>query len=697
YLRSLNTTTKRQYDALTEWRRKENDKFEQTKALITALRAENQELQVKVMTCADKEKELTQQVQSLEEAKAHLQRQKAMSDQRMFNVFKIAEEQGVKGLTQEDLGDDQDLSDASLHASISEKNQIIAKLEEALAGKEEMIAQLRTDVLKKDQEVAKCRDTTKQLLEDMEAQQKLKESIAEENRTLTKQIMQAEQKLHRQMQAVISTTRREIEAEQLYSTGAASAAAAGLRLEKNTDDNKENFSFPENVEDLLTIAKSLEAKQREEISTDLLMKNLDQERKSKQILQDSIEKLEKELQEMHLKQAEKNKELEEMQQRAADTAEKLAQDYEQKLTDMAKNSYSRPIQASNTEDVSILRSQVLSLIREVDETQNKLSAAKAALHHKDNRIMELEHINQTLRKENDDHIQEALILKQHLRTQISQQQKSQQENSYIKSQYEQLQYSFSALVTDYKELQETFETYRLQMERQPPSKVRKETMEEINRLTAQVIAADEAIAHKDEQLAKVKNEKDENIQLLQFQADLYRTDFNAEREARNTLAEEKNKLMEENAKLLQDLHNLQDKYLAVTRELENYNQRQINDMQRRFQAGAAQNYEMPQLLRTTPPLAQDYRHQMPDQRPDTWHQSQDYWRGAQMHHPQDYREPTSAAYPSQGRVAAQLTPGRQNDDELPSFQDYECPSCAARFPDVDSLQLHVPDCIDNNR
>lgn len=50
-----NSIIKRQYDSLTEWRKKENDKFEQTKALITALRAENQELQVKVMTFADKE------------------------------------------------------------------------------------------------------------------------------------------------------------------------------------------------------------------------------------------------------------------------------------------------------------------------------------------------------------------------------------------------------------------------------------------------------------------------------------------------------------------------------------------------------------------------------------------------------------------------------------------------------------------
>lgn len=60
----------------------------------------------------DLQVELTQQIQTLGEDKAHLQRQKAMSDQRLFNVLKVAEEQGLKGLTQEDLGNDQDLTDA---------------------------------------------------------------------------------------------------------------------------------------------------------------------------------------------------------------------------------------------------------------------------------------------------------------------------------------------------------------------------------------------------------------------------------------------------------------------------------------------------------------------------------------------------------------------------------------------------------
>lgn len=46
---------KKQYEALSTWRKKEQEKFERTKALITALREENQEHQVNLMAKADKE------------------------------------------------------------------------------------------------------------------------------------------------------------------------------------------------------------------------------------------------------------------------------------------------------------------------------------------------------------------------------------------------------------------------------------------------------------------------------------------------------------------------------------------------------------------------------------------------------------------------------------------------------------------
>uniref|UniRef100_A0A0B7BU47 CCHC NOA-type domain-containing protein n=1 Tax=Arion vulgaris TaxID=1028688 RepID=A0A0B7BU47_9EUPU len=703
-LRTHNAIVKKQYDSLTEWRKKENEKFEQTKALITALRVENQELQVKVMTLDDKEKELTQQVQSIEEEKARLQRQKAMSDQRLFNVYRMAMEQGVKGLAQEELRDAQDMSDAPV-ALTSEKEEIICKLETALAGKEEQIAQLRADLLKRDQEVAKCRDTTKHLLKDMESQQKLKESMEKENRMLTKQIMEVEQKLHKEMQAVMAVTKREMQTEQMLSAGASLATTgnvgastpgftADLKLEKFADSEARVFSFPKNVEDLVGIAKSLEAKQQEEISTDRLMKNLDEERKDKQILKDHIEDLDKKLKEMSILQEEKNKELEEVQERATKVAEKLAQDYERKLMNVTKNSTCKPIQASDTEDISILRSQVLALLREVDEAQNKLSAAMAALHHKDTRIMELDQMNQNLRKEYNEHWQETHTLIQNLQSQVSHQQKSQQEITYIRNQHEQLQYSFSTLVTDYKELQETFENYRVQMENQAPKRIRKETLEEINRLTAQVIAADEAIAQRDEQITKLLNEvaetqqQDERIQLLQFQADLYSSDFTAEREARNKLAEDKNKLAEQNDKLLKELQALQEQNRIMAEELEGYNQRQMFDMQRRIQAETMNN-DVASRLRVTPPLAHDYRQQMQNYR---------YQAPNQRHHLPDYREATfNDRQQQQVGNTPQLAAGQRNEEDLPSFQEYECPSCAAHFPDIDSLQLHVPDCIDNNR
>ena len=55
-------------------------------------------------------------------------------------------------------------------------------------------------VFKAEEEVSKYRDSTKQLLKDMEAQQKLKASVEEDNRTLQGQIMQAERQLHQHMQ-----------------------------------------------------------------------------------------------------------------------------------------------------------------------------------------------------------------------------------------------------------------------------------------------------------------------------------------------------------------------------------------------------------------------------------------------------------------------------------------------------------------
>ena len=54
-LREHNAKMREQCEDLALWKRREQEKFEQTKALITALRADNQDMQVQIMTFKDKE------------------------------------------------------------------------------------------------------------------------------------------------------------------------------------------------------------------------------------------------------------------------------------------------------------------------------------------------------------------------------------------------------------------------------------------------------------------------------------------------------------------------------------------------------------------------------------------------------------------------------------------------------------------
>ncbi|CAL1528162.1 unnamed protein product [Lymnaea stagnalis] len=684
-LRTHNAVVKKQYEALAEWRKNENDKFEKTKALITALREENQELQVKMMAKNDKEKELLQKVLTLEEEKAHIQRQKAISDQKLFNVHKIAEDQGFRGLPNEDFDAGQE-ADNLVFVSTSEKEEVIAKMEDDLAAKVEIIDQLRTNLLKVEAELTSNRETMKQLLLDMESQQTLKVTIEEENRQLTQQIIAAEAKLHKQMESWMAMTKREMQAEQMYSnqnavTKSAQQQSASERFEKG---DEALFSFPENVEDLMNIAKSLEAKQKEERTVQALHVELDEYRKKNQSLQEEMEKIKTQFKDLTDQHRETVSLLKEAQAQGKEAADKLSQEYEQKLMEMAKNRPdNRAIQASDTEDMSILRSQVLTLIQEVDEAQNKLSAAMEAINMKDTRIRELDEMNSRLRLDYQRHWQESTTLIQHLRSQINQQSRAEAENLSIKNQHQKLQESFSKLVTDYKELQETFEVYRVQMERQSsyPRQPSKEAMEEINRLTAQVIAGDEAIAYRDEQIEKLKqrsaleSQQDEEIQLLKFQADLYKSDFAAEREARTKLAEERTKLLDE-------LQQLQEYNRTLKEELEGYNQRQINDMQRRLRDGSMAGDTADRFRTTVPP---SYRHSG-----STWNHIQ------RKHHLPKNRETLRliTERSKDHHMKASRGPRPEEDEELQSFQQFECPKCNAQFPDIDSLQLHVPDCID---
>ncbi|GFN84515.1 NF-kappa-b essential modulator [Plakobranchus ocellatus] len=699
-LREHNAMMREQCENLVLWRKRENEKFEQAKALITALRGENQDMQVQIMTLKDKEKETAAQLSELSEQKSHLLRQKALSEQQIFNLLKQAEEQGVKGLEAdaENGGALQSCDDTEgiVFVSTSEKEAEIAKLEASVASKEEIIAQLRSSQIKRDQEVEDMRKTTQQLLKDMQNQQHLKDSIEEENRSLTQRLLQAEKQMHQQMQSAIASTKREMQTPLQSSRKEDKLPTLVTENETGDAEGAERLvvSYPDNPEDVIDTIQSLDAeKQRKQMKRDLERK-VEEAEHAKQDLQKEVENLTSKVEQLELELNQQRQEAVEIQGRADTDIKELTQQYEVKLKEVVQQSRqheNQSMQATTTGDMSLLRSQVLTLIREVDEVNTKNSALTATIHVKDTRIQELEEHKRTLIAERAALMQEQSRLLQNLHNLNVQQERAQQENVKIKQQYQQLQDSFSSLVTDYKDLQEMFETKFQAQKQQAEEKARnpsRQMMEEINRLTAQVIAAEQAMMHKDEELAKLRA-ADEELEVFKIQAELYKGDFNAERESRTKLAEELNALREEN------------RLLKEERDL--YSQQQIHSMQTRhtgvsnppswpYAPPGSANMMVPPRAGPNLPILQ-----YPGQPNGTLSYPgvpNGQYPASQNVHYREARPGSGGVVPGAGAIAA--APGGVREEDLRSFQQYECPFCRAQFPDEDTVQLHVTECADKD-
>ncbi|KAK3793998.1 hypothetical protein RRG08_028432 [Elysia crispata] len=702
-LRQHNAVMRGHYEDLALWRKREQEKFEQAKALITALREENQEKQVQIMTLKDKEKEISAELTSMAEERSHLMRQKAICDQRIFNLLKQAEEQGVKGLVPGDDDEAATDSDNIVFVSTSEKEAEIAKLEAAVENKDETIAQLRASLLQREHEVESLRDTTKQLLKDMQNQQQLKESIQEENRTLTQQLMEAEKQKHQYMQAEMATKRLEMQVQRQSS---AEGKLSHLVTESGGTQAEGSkpivVSYPDNSEELMTTLQSLNAERQREQAKKDLEKKVEESQRAKDTMEKEINNLRDQVKELQLEVDQQKTRANEIQLHANRDLDALTQQYEGKLREFAQQSRERDnqqsMQAATTGDVSILRSQVLSLIKEVDEANTKNSALTATCHLKDDKIRELEENKGLLITEREGLFEENSRFIQTLQSLHRQQEQTQLENKNIKSEYKKLQDSFSQLVTDYKDMEEMFEThrneakelsakfqiYRQQAEEKLSKKAPpKQVMEEINRLTAQVIAADEAMRCKDEELGKLQAME----QVLRIQADQYQSDFHDERESRTKLAEELNTVKEQNRKLKEE-NNL-------------INMQKFQTMQARYSGVPGTNLVNPPYPRL------QYPQPMYSQTHGNPQQTMPSASGGGL-------PPVSGAsamltYPGQpsrtylpGQEAGGFRPTASQvvetgaEEDLSSLRQYQCPKCHLMFPDEDTVQLHVQECLERD-
>ncbi|KAM3872049.1 NF-kappa-B essential modulator [Diretmus argenteus] len=175
-------------------------------------------------------------------------------------------------------------------------------------------------------------------------------------------------------------------------------------------------------------------------------------------------------------------------------------------------------------------------------------------------------------------------------------------------------------------------------------------------LRSRLEEAERALALKQDLIDKLKEEVEqqraslETIPVLTAQAEIYKADFLAEREAREKLHQRKEELQDQLTQALAEIDRLKREGTSRAR---------MEEMQQRH--------------------LEDYRAQRPPHIPP-----QGVFPGAAFN-----TAPPPSSFRSQGLPPAGEG-GAVGAEELP---DYRCPKCQYQAPDMDTLQIHVMDCI----
>ncbi|XP_030197681.1 optineurin isoform X1 [Gadus morhua] len=289
-----------------------------------------------------------------------------------------------------------------------------------------------------------------------------------------------------------------------------------------------------------------------------------------------------------------------------------------------------PVQDQAVSEVENLRAQMLSLFNELQQAQNKLDEAEGMKKGLQDRCREVEHEVATL--------QAQLVEKQavqaeneQLRLRVdsmtAQGQMEQRKIGEEKKNHDQLKVAYTKLYQDH-------EALKTELEKKESESVPSSVLDDLG---ARLTAAEEALVHKQDHIDEMKQEifqkekELETISVFQAQADVYSSDFYAERAAREKIHEEKEHLATE---------------LDFTKKLN----RQLQD-------------ELESLGRHS--LFEMKKRHLP--------------AGGNPH----------------GGAAAQGGRGGDGRDwqQQVNIPEHVCPKCNVNLPDLDSLQIHIMDCI----
>lgn len=277
-------------------------------------------------------------------------------------------------------------------------------------------------------------------------------------------------------------------------------------------------------------------------------------------------------------------------------------------------------------EVENMKSQMMTLFKELQQAQSKLDEAEGMKKNLQDRCRDLE-IDVTT-----------------VKAQLGDKQSVQSENDRLKLQIDSVQaqvqieqkkaaedrHSLSQLKEAYTKLYEDYNHVKEEKKKTQSQSVQKEVADDLQeRLTA----AEQALVAKQDAIDQMKQElyrkeKDlETISVFQAQAEVYSSDFYAERAAREKLHEEKERLATQLEYVKKQNTQLQD-------EIDSLGRRSLNEMQRRHtQSGGNPHGAGPSLV------------------------------------------------------------GRGTEWQQGNIPEHACPKCGEILPDLDSLQIHIMDCI----
>lgn len=707
YLKENNESVKKQFNILKEWKEKVRasnqsnlKRFEELKQQISDLSKENECLKQQLLP-KDAQgsvlEELQSRIRKLEEEKDRTQKE-------CSTLQKKVEEMKAKVSPE---------IDTVFVNKLTEEDDFSLKLRTEYEVYKQRCSELETQVQNFHQQ-------NEQLILDLQHVRNLKQTIQEENTALNEQNLELQKKL----QSFLGDMKHSMggPGQEVYKAYNYSMLEPGS--EGEVTETKSSITAKQDLE-ILELQQQAsvreESVQSEEVTTSVLNEQLKEKLRAEKMLNAetkqqlvnktaSVNQLQTQLQEKtdllnHYKQA----------------VDSQQQELSRQLNELQHAKSSMPYGEA---DVQNLKSQVLTLIKEVQESSAKLSNTTKTLERKSARVVELEQHLQILQKDLEQTKIEAEQLIGSLRYSAASYEEALQlersEHGTTKKQLVELRASFNQLVGDYKELLDTFDEYKAHQQTQvQPGAQNKQLMDDINRLTAQTIAAEEAIAFRDDQIKKLKEENvklkdeiDNTVPILRAQADVWKQDFDAERNARERQVQEKEGV-------LQEMKNLQTQNQQLLDEIESYSRRSLAEMQRRHAPGPHHHQmqqQWPQYPHGHPqghqPVPQPVQIQYPHGQPQ-------YPPGQGQKSPGQQPYPQGPQYPQQQPVAYPHPPGSQPRAEAPprpppspnqpnsrqsqsssSHQDegevqMTCPKCGITCPDLDTLQIHVIDCIDN--